>query len=138
MSKRDRVRDRLIRIVNAKYSVPSWLFVIASTFVGVVILFYAISNPALIAPVVHYLPWDGLIWSSLMIFGGLLTMAGMARDYYPAVRWGSLLSACMWIFGNITVYLAGGIGNILIFAGPILIFWVYKYVASYVREFPRL
>jgi hypothetical protein len=134
----NKARRFMIRLVNAKYSVPSWLWALASTSVGLLILFYAITNPVLIAEFVKPLPFEGFVWGSLLGGAGVVAMLGMGLDKARLVRIGSFLSFCMWIFGAVSFYAAGGIGNIIIFAGPMLIYWAYKYLASYVREFPRM
>ena len=133
-----RVRRLMIRLVNAKYSVPSWLWAIASTSVGALVLLYSITNPALVAAFVAPLPFHGWVWAPLLTFGGLCAMLGMAKDKSSLVRLGAFVSFLMWIFGALTFYASGGIGNIIIFAGPMLVYWAYKYLASYVREFTRM
>ena len=138
MSKRGKARERLRRIIDAKYSVPTWLWVLASTGFGAVILFYLLTNPALVVPFTQYLPFHGWSWAPLLTGGGLLTMIGMAKDWVRFVRVGSFLSFTMWIFGSTTLYLTGGVANLIIFAGPMLILWAYTYVASYYREISRL
>jgi hypothetical protein len=135
---RDKIRSGLIRFVNAKYSLPSWLWAIASTIVGAAIVAYAIFNPAVLTEFVKYLVLDGWIWGPVLTLGGLIAMIGMAKDWARWVRVGAFSSFCMWIFGSIAFFFTGGIVNVLIFAGPMLVFWAYKYLASYVREFPRL
>lgn len=134
----NKFRRFMLRLVNAKYSLPSWLWALASTAFAAVILMYLVVNPALVAEFVAPLPFHGWAWAILLAFGGVLAMFGMALDKPKFVRIGSFLSFCMWIFGAITLYISGGIGNIIIFAGPMLIYWAYKYLASYVREFPRM
>jgi hypothetical protein len=65
-------------------------------------------------------------------------MIGMTTGRVNIHRWGAMISFCMWVFGAFAFYLTGGIYNVIIFAAPMLVFWFYKYLASYVREFPRL
>jgi hypothetical protein len=134
----DRVRHRMIKIVNAKYSVPSWLWVMASIAVGIVIFLYGLSDPSLIREFTDPLPFNGLVWGGGVALSGVLAGVGMATDATWVVRLGAFVSFSLWIFGAISFYLSGGIANVIIFGGPMLVFWAYKYVASYVREFPRL
>lgn len=130
--------SRLYRIVNAKYSLPTWLWVFASFFVGVIVLIYSLTNPALIIEFTKTLPFHGLAWSPLVVIGSLLTMVGMGRANEWLVRKSSILNFCLWVFGAVSFYAAGGIGNVLIFGAPMLIFWAYTYLAAYFREVPRL
>lgn len=133
-----RTRNFMIRLVNAKYSVPSWLWAIASTSLGALIIFYSFTNPALVAAFLAPLPFHGWVWAPLLTLGGLAAMLGMAKDNSKLLRLGAFVSFLMWIFGTITFYISGGIGNVIIFAGPMLVYWGYKYLASYVREFSRM
>ena len=135
MGKRDGIRDKLIAIVNAKYSVPTWLWVICSTAAALIILIGSLTLPAAVVatdPFLQALPLDGTIWGGMLGGAGLLNMYGMKKKKTKLVGYTSFICFLLWIFGGIALT-ASGAAN-LFFVVPMLTFWAYKYVASFVRE----
>lgn len=135
MGKRDKVRDRLIAIVNAKYSVPTWLWVICSTAAALIILIGSLTLPAAAIaadPFLNALPINGTLWGGALAGAGFTNMYGMKTRRTRLVGYTSFLCFCLWVFGGIALA-ASGLAN-LFFILPMLAFWAYKYVASFVRE----
>lgn len=131
------MRELLIRLINAKYSLSTWLWVFASTAMAVAVVLFSITDPPRIAEFASALPFKGTVWGSILIVGGLTTMIGMASDMKWFVRFGSMASCLMWFFGVIS-FAQGGVTSVIVFAGPLLILHAYIYLASHVREYPRL
>ena len=134
--RRERARLRLIKIVNARYSVPTWLWVVASTVAGVIILVGSLTLPAATLaadPFLSALPINGIVWGGLLTASGFVNMYGMARLKLRVVKWTAFICFCLWVFGVIAFWLTG-VANVALFAGPMLSFWAYKYIASHIRE----
>lgn len=121
------------RAVQAKYSVPSWLWVSVSFVTGLLILLIGVFDPLSAVEFLRALPLGGVAFGPMLMAGSLSTMYGMARDIAKYVRFGSFFSFCLWIFASFA-FATGSILNVFILPLPMLIFWGYKYLASYVRE----
>ena len=129
----------LKRLINARYSLPSWLWVFVSAFVGAAVSAYALLDPDGEAkPFLDALPFYGKLWGPLLVLFALCSVIGMAKNSRRFVQVGSMGSFCLWIFGSIAFYITGGIVNTVLLAVPLLVFWAYKYLATYVREYTRL
>ena len=129
----------MLKVINARYSIPTWLWVFASLALAVIVGIYALIDPDRVAPFLNPLPFDGWIWVPTLVIGSLLTMFGMARNMVKTIRVGAFFSFVMWIFGAISFGLTeGGFANVIIFAAPMLMVYAYIYLATYVRDFPRL
>jgi len=122
------------KAVNAKYSVPAWLWVILSTAVGLIVTGIAFFNPAMAAGFFMALPLSGKLMGPAVLIGGLAVMWGMAKNDSTYVKWGSFVSFCLWLFVGFALFIDGGIISFLLLPLPLLIFWAYKYLAATVRE----
>lgn len=130
------MRQRLLAIVNAKYTVPTWLWNISSTALAAVVLLWSLTNPSAdLDAFTSSLILNGVLWSALLVFGGILAGIGMAANIPWFVRTGAMLNFCMWIFGTIAFAGAGGV-NVIIFSLPVLIYYAYLYLASFLRNYP--
>lgn len=125
-------------VINAKYSVPTWLWVIASIFVALAITGVAIFDPLSATEFLDALPWGGLLIGPLLTGAGGLTMLGMILNRVKYVKWGSFASFCIWVFVGFAFFTTGGFLNFVILPLPMLCFWAYKYLASYVREHDQI
>lgn len=132
------MRNLLVRFINARFSLPTWLWAFASTAVGLIVFQYSFVKDPAIASFSESLPFGGVLWGGAVAICGVSSMYGMARFSKWPLRFGSMGSFVLWVFGAISFARAGGLANVFIFAGPMLLFWAYKYLATYVREFPRL
>jgi hypothetical protein len=137
VSFRERFRLSLIRAVNARYSIPSWLWASSSAFVGLAVMAISFSGDVRGQRFVDALIL-GRFWGPLVFICSILAMIGMKKVYFRLVRWTAFANFLLWVFGAIAFYLNGGIWNIVIFVGQMLIFWAYKYLASYVRIHHRV
>lgn len=127
----------LVRLINARFSLPTWLWAFASVAFGYIVFSYALSRDPRIADFASALPFGGVVWGSLLILAGLCSMFSMAFGSKHGQQAGSMGSFILWIFGAIS-FAQDGFADVVIFAGPMLVFWAYKYLATFVREFPRL
>lgn len=133
MKKSNRWIEALDRVVQAKYSVPAWLWVCVSFVVGLLVLGVALFDPGMAVAFLAALPLGGLVFGPALMLFAAMVMYGMATDTPKWVRVGSFASFCLWIFGAFA-FATGGILNVFLLPLPMLIFWSYKYLASYVRE----
>ena len=123
-------------MLNAKYSVSSWLWVIISTITAV-FLFVAINGGANANEIQTFLvamPLDEAFWSFLLIVTGLFKMYGMARDSRTAVGIGSFVAFCLWVFGLIAFITVGNSATVVLLILPIMIFNAYLFLGVAFRE----
>ena len=121
------------KAVQAKYSVPAWLWAIASLTVGLLIILVTLFDPASATEFLSSLPFGGLLFGPLTALSAVVAMFGMATDNPRAVRVGSFASFCVWLFVGLA-FGATNVLNVFILPLPMLVFWGYKYLASFVRE----
>lgn len=122
------------RGINAKYSLPAWLWVLLSFVVGVLVFIIAVTNPATSAAFFAALPFTGILMGPLVAIAAAVAMYGMATGKIKYVKWGSFSSFCLWLFVGFALFMDGGIISFLLLPLPLLVFWAYKYLASWVRE----
>ena len=120
--------------INAKYSVPAWLWAILSVTVGLLVTGIAFFNPAMAAGFFMALPLSGKLVGPLVVLAGVAAMIGMGTGKYSYVKWGSFASFCLWLFVGFALFIDGGVISFLLLPLPLLIFWGYKYLAATVRE----
>ena len=132
---REWLSRKILRLINARYSLPTYLWAFVSTAFGAIILLFLYQGDPVVKESLRVLPFDGWAWSSVLTLGGLCAIVGMARYRLQLVRWGAMASFIAWLFGCGVFYKSeGGVANIIIFGAPLLVFWAYKYMASYIRE----
>lgn len=129
------MRNKLLSIVNAKYSVPTWLWNLSSTAFATIVLLYTIFSPDALDDFTSALVLNGTLWSAMLLIACILVGIGMARDRDGLVRLGAMVAFCLWIFGTIGFAGIGG-ANIIIFSAPIMVYYAYIYIASYLRKYP--
>lgn len=124
------------RLINARYSLPAWLWAIVSTLFGVFIFFYVLTDPAEVRNFTGALPFEGYVWSPLVIIAGICAMYGMAKNKIHLIRRSSFTAFMLWLFGDISWIISSDDGwvNVFIFGAWMTVFWLYKYLASYARE----
>ena len=128
----NRFRVFLLKLINARYSLPSWLWASSSAFIGLIALLLSIFSPSVTAYFTDAVAL-GVLWPPFIFISSTLAMYGMATLKFRVVRYASFASFVLWIFGCTAFILTGGVISVMIFGGQILLFWAYKYLASYVR-----
>lgn len=121
------------RMLNARYSLPTWILVVMSIMTGITIGVIAISDPPSATIFLEALPFDGLVWGPLLAASGVTAVVGMIKHKNKIVRIGAFASFCLWVFGTFA-FATASILNVLFLPIPMLVFWSYKYLASFVRE----
>jgi len=130
--KQNAARRLLTRLINARYSIPSWLWASSSALIGLIALLLSIFTPSVTAYFTDAVAL-GVLWPPLILISSAVAMYGMATVKFRVVRYASFASFVLWIFGCTAFILTGGVISVMIFGGQILLFWAYKYLASYVR-----
>lgn len=131
----NRIRNGILRVLNARYSVSSWLWVIVSTLAAT-FMFATIytGNDAALAAFSEAMPIDERFWVFMLVVTGLFKMYGMARDSRTAVAIGSFVAFCLWVFGLITFVILGSTQAVVLLILPILIFNAYLFLGVAFRE----
>lgn len=100
---------------------------------------YALAKDPAIASFANALPFGGVVWGLAVSVMGVCSIIGMTWGSRRFQQIGSMGSFVLWLFGAIAFgQQPEGWGNVIIFGLPMCLFWGYKYLATYVREFPRL
>lgn len=131
------VRNFLRRIINARYSVSSWLWIIVSTFAAVIMLLQLMGGSPEAVEFLSNLPLNGYLWTGGLILTGLFKMFGMAFHKDWAVSWGSFVAFCLWVFGMITFIILGNAVTVVLLIAPIMVFNAYLFLGATLRERPQ-
>jgi hypothetical protein len=122
-------------LINARYSVPTWLWASSSFISGLVVIF-SFAQPS-IATFVDAVAF-GVTWGPMVGIFGLIAMYGMATKNETLVRIGAFASFCLWVAGAVALFITGAGVAVFYFVGQLVLFWAYKYLASFVRYDHRL
>lgn len=124
----------ILSVIDAEYSVSSWLWIIVSTITAAFLLFLIIQGTAPGLDVfLQALPFEGGIWSGLLLVTGLVKMYGMAWKNKTAIRYGSLVAVGLWAFGAVTFVLIGQAQTVFLLIAPIMVFNIYLFLTSSFR-----
>lgn len=129
----------LLRIIDAKYSVSSWLWTIVSFVTGLIMasIIREGTEPTL-EKFLEALPLiDPLLWSSSIALAAVALMLGMFIDSDMLVGISAFISFALWVFGMIAFILLGNVQTVVILIIPFLIFFAYIFVAAFVRDTKR-
>lgn len=132
-------RQFIRRIINARYSVSSWLWIIVSTISALMMLVMIATggNDPEIAEFLSELPLNGYLWAGGLVVTGLIKMFGMAFHRDKAVSWGALLAFCLWVFGLLTFIFIGNAATVILLIIPIMTFNAYLFLGATLREGPQ-
>jgi hypothetical protein len=83
------------------------------------------------------LPFDGTVWTFLLVLAGLTTAIGMAAGWQSAVGVGSMSSFMLWVFGAISFASTGNAGLVIVLIAPIMIFFAYLFLGVAFRDRPQ-
>lgn len=126
----------LMKILNAKISVSSWVLLASSLFLSIIMLDLALFDPAtqhgLFAEQI-LVPFP--IFSGLLVLFNILLAAGMILWRRRMVQWSAMVSFMLWIFGSIALVQSHATVLLVAFAVPYLIFYAYIYLAAEFRVF---
>ena|SRR6478609_3336030 len=102
------MKARILKLINAKVTLPTYLWVCSSLFLAFYLYFHA--DLFHLTPFAHHLPIDSDLWLSLLILGDITCLVGMVvrSAKLPIVRAGAFLSFSCWLFGNIALLATGG------------------------------
>jgi hypothetical protein len=126
-------------MLNAKYSIPSWILN-SIGFATSILLLVALSDPN--APGVKEflaaLPIiNPYVWSGSLLVASVVKYIGMGLDLDRWVRYGSLLAVVMWVFGIIAFSVSGNAASVVILAAPLVLFNVYLFLSVALRDKDR-
>lgn len=130
----------LLRIIEAKYSVSSWLWTGVSTATGLIMasIIQEGVDPGL-EKFLDALPFiDPMLWVSLIALSGIALMLGMFIDSDGLVGTSAFVSFACWVFGMITFALLGNVQTIVLLIAPFLIFFAYIFLAAFLRDRNRI
>jgi hypothetical protein len=128
------VRQFIRRILNARYSVSSWLWIIVSTVSAAILLLMIIGGGPEVQDLLAHLPLNGYFWAGGLVATGLIKMYGMATGHEVAVKWGSFVAFLLWVFGLLTFIFIGNAVTVILLILPIMIFNAYLFLGVTLRE----
>jgi hypothetical protein len=123
-------------MINARYSIPAWEWALLSFFMGFIVTLFSYTDPSVLHNVVESLPFEGQVWGPLMMGSAGTVIVGMARNKYSLVRHGAFVSFLLMVFFDFSWWMSSKSGylSVLAFCSWVTLFWLYKYLASFVRE----
>lgn len=132
--KRGRGTNAVLRFLNARVSLPSWMLALSSAALGYIALFLLLNGTGL-GTFGEGLLFSAIVWVILEIIGSTATIVGlMVRKATLFLRWGAFLSFLMWIFGGVSFAVTGQAITAAVVVAPWLIFYAYVYLASFFRD----
>lgn len=124
----------VLRLLNARVSIPSWMLAISSAALGYIALFLLLFGSGLGA-FGEGLFLSGGIWVPLEIIASTATIIGLiVKRATFFLRWGAFFSFILWVFGCISFAITGNIITSVVVVAPWLIFYAYVYLASFFRD----
>ena len=128
-------RRLILRMLNARISVPSWMLALSSAGLAWAALILLLFGSIGLGTFGAALPFTGFIWVPLLLLGTNATVFGMLfQRAHKALVYGSFLSFAMWIFGAIAFIASGQALTAGVVVLPWLIFYAYIYLASFFRD----
>lgn len=120
----------LLKIINARVSVPSFMWVLSSLVVACYI-FHVHAELAL-TPFGQKLILGPLYWSVTLVVSDLICLIGMIvlSNKIPLVRIGAIVSFMMWVFGNLSIYQVAGWNLIMAWTVPYIFQYAYMFLAA--------
>ena len=127
-------RQFLRRIINARYSVSSWLWILVSTATAAILLIIiATDQSPEVVDFLSKLPLNGFLWAGGLLISGLVKIYGMAFSKDLIVARGAMLAFCLWVFGLLT----GNAVTVILLILPIMIFNAYMFLGATLRDGPQ-
>lgn len=123
----------ILRILDARVSVSTWLWAAVSLAVGVIVLLMTAAGSPDIAEFQKALPFEGWVWGASLVAGALTTIYALWKNKRGALRIGSGASLAMWVFGLVSFVLSGEAVSVVIIGLPYLAFFTYLFLASTFR-----
>lgn len=121
-------------ILNARYTLPVWLWVFVSTATGIFTLYFKISDPEEFDYLDGLFPFDGWVWATVMVVGGISALIGMGMHRVWPLRIGAMGSFFAWLYASFTFLDSPQpLTAVVLLSAPMSIFWAYKYMVSYLR-----
>jgi hypothetical protein len=130
------LRQTLRRIINARYSVSSWLWIIVSTLSAIILFMMLLHGGPDVEAFLAALPFNGFAWTAGLIVTGFTKIYGMATHNDKVVSWGALVAFCLWVFGAISFCIVGNAVTVVLLILPIMIFNAYLCLGATLREGP--
>lgn len=122
-------------MLNARYSISSWLWVAVSTVTAFVMLLIIQSGTEQgVDEFLNALPFNGIVWTLLLVLAGLTTAVGMAANWQSAVGVGSFTSFCLWVFGSISFVTVGSGTTVVVLTAPLMVFFAYLFLGVALRD----
>lgn len=132
--KNGRAKNAVLRFLNARVSLPSWMLALSSTALSLIAIGLILFGSGL-GTFGAALLFNGALWASLLAIGSTATVIGLiVKRAWLLLRWGAFLSFLMWIFGGLAFILSGQAITTFVVVLPWLLFYMYVYLASHFRD----
>lgn len=133
--KNPRLRNAVLRFLNARVSLPSWLFALSSAGLAWAAMFLLIFGPIGLGAFGAALPFTGWLWAPLLFLSTNATIIGLLFTKRVAfLKYGAFASFLLWIFGALAFIASGQALTAAVVATPWTLFYAYAYLASHFRD----
>jgi hypothetical protein len=129
------VRHAILRLLNARVSLPSWMFALSACGISYIALYLLYFTPGGLEEFGKALPIDSYVWTVVTVIATTMTVLGLMFTKAPVLlRWGSFASFLAWLMGGFAFATSGQAITAVIVALPWIIFYIYAHLASYFRD----
>ena len=136
VKKKQRVRGLVLRILNSRFSVASWILNgigLASGLLLLSILYGPVDNETL--RFMAALPFlNAYVWTYALIATAITKLVGMAFGLDRVVHWGAFTAFVLWIFGLTAFIAIGNTATVVLIAAPLVLFNIYLFLATSFRD----
>lgn len=124
----------LMRLINGRISVPTWLMMYSNFIIGIILLLVGLFDPTTLGELGTVLPFGGVLLGGMLTLACTLTTIGMVRLNRCLTKWGAAIGWFTWIFGLVLfLSIPSGGYNALAFVLPDLLYFGYMYLAAVFR-----
>lgn len=125
----------ILRLLNARVSLPSWMLALSSAALAWAAMFLLFFTAAGLGPFGAALPVTGFLWTPLIFLATTATVVGLVWvRRINFLRYGAFGSFVLWIFGGVAFIASGQALTAGVVILPWLIFYAYIYLASFFRD----
>lgn len=130
------MRKTLLRIIEAKYSVSTWILNAISLFSSAILVLAAVQGGKDVDEFAQALPLINVnAWAFLLALSALGVIIGLIIDDRMTIAVASFVQFVLWVFGFFGFLFVGDSGTtIILLIIPFIVFYTYMFLAALLRD----